>query len=215
VYGAHGNELNSEYQTRDGSVHIKMHYEYDENGRRNGERMNMSQGLIISFDTLVYYGKGELKEKISFSENGEIISRTLYLYDRNSNNIETIIYASDAKVLSRTIASFNGDKQKVMSVFIDDDKLIIWRYEYNELNEVVWTVSRDALADIETNMYTEYDSNRNEISRDIYDGSTGIKSESTTEYTYDSKQNWVRSVTKFSGNTEGVSVVVRDIKYLD
>jgi len=172
-----------------GVVYLENQFVYDESGKLIF-LINLSDGKFSSKSQSIYNKEGTLViESRLYTDEAmqNISSSSLYSYDSKGNNTEIKSYDATGKLTGR------------ITMLYDKNNFIIEYDYYSASDELVEKVL------IENDKY----GNITGIAQ--YDSTGGLKSYSTTEYEYDKKGNWIKSIQRT--NSEINSVNEREIIY--
>lgn len=172
-----------------GIVYLENQFVYDEAGKLIF-LINLNDGKFSSKGQRIYNKEGTLViESRLYTDEAmqNISSSSLYSYDSKGNNTEIKSYDATGKLTGR------------ITMLYDKNNFIIEYDSYSASDELVEKV------------LLENDKYGNITGIAQYDSKGGLNNQSTTEYEYDKKGNWIKSIERT--NSEIKSVTEREIVY--
>lgn len=126
--------------------------------------------------------------KLSYNNEGELISKVIYHYDRNNNKIKTEKFNQDSTLITKYDYTFDDNNLKTKSIKTDCIKNIIITKEYVNSKEGKILRKKEIIDGelIKTSFYS-YNKEGNTSTLSTYDKEGVLKSEFSYEYKYDSE----------------------------
>ncbi|MET0461861.1 MAG: hypothetical protein ABW007_01850 [Chitinophagaceae bacterium] len=199
-----------------GKAKEKKHYTwkpvYDQQGREIELNMYDEKDKLNSKHKIKYRDDGQPLSSVYYNGDGDVSTRLEYVYNSQHQLISTTSYNRDDKVFRKKTAEYDETGNKIKEEIKEfagkygTDVSYSWKYANGKkLSEFKTTVN-----DNKVKKYSlEFDQWGNVI-REVTASGTVI----TTEYTFDSNNNWITATSSWKG-FDGPAVYrkVREIRY--
>lgn len=176
-YDSIGNEIESSRYDSNGQIKSKHNYKYD----NDGNRIEVCQYISYKDEFTKYtyrYDRGKIVEEYCYDSNGNVISKEIFKYDKNGNEIVNCKYDSNGRMLEKSTHNYDKKGKETKSCLYGPDKKLLHKTT------------------------TTYDKDGNEIESRNYDSSGSMYLKYT--YTYENGKMTYECVTRYNsdGNTD-------------
>lgn len=193
-----------------GEINLWMDYKYNNKAQLIEKTYNRIDGSVVYTTNYKYDKRGFLVESIENRENK--ITKTEYKYDNLYNLISKTSYKDDSLSL-KVEFKYNEDQQvienKRFSKRFNSTK--IYRYTYDSLGNKSSISRYDENNVLKSIVEIKYDSRGKNILKEKYIGENrepGFKEKTT--YTYDHKNNVIKSITSLLNNEK---LIIEEYRY--
>ena len=208
--------VKKEYYSDVNTLHRKFEYVYDNAGNMIRETSYYYQPKYSSFDvkyTYIFDADGKIIEKkasespdtkYTYYENGtlkeEISSANYTKYDERGNKIEFIVYDYDGSVKGKSINVYDMNNNLIKYEAWDGNgnRTSLHEWQYNDKMQLVKEVYKDNTSRFDYILTYKYDSNGNQIYRDV-EGKSNLL---PTSFEYDSEGNIIKETNYYGENRE-------------
>jgi len=177
---------------------VKEYHEYDENGNETQKVIYLNETEIEEKIISKYNDQGNVIEEISYGENNELNTKTLYFRNENNKLNQVILEYADGSKTIRKYTYSKEDKEILITeisdenefeskelVILNNDGAVIEKQIINEFNDVT-----------EKRVY-EYNEDKNLLLETLFENNKAV---SITKYTYNDKKNVTKRTITSSDN---------------
>ncbi|WP_435623913.1 hypothetical protein [Flagellimonas sp.] len=214
IYDKNEKVIESAKYRRDGSLYEKTIYERNGQGVAQKAVKENSAGEIKSYWTYEYDSSDNMTEVKTYDSDNNLTNVQSNKYDENGNNIEMLLNGPGGKKGWKYIYKYNFDNKKIEQFRYKPDGSLKDRrtYSYDEdgNENLQFKFNPDGSF---TKFVSEYDEMDNLTVQNWYNEQDEQKHQTSFEYVYDKKGNWISK--RRSSNGELGMVWERQIEYYE
>lgn len=196
----------------------KMQYESDRITKITEFDENGAPQIITNY---VYNKNGDLIEDEQADALGNILEKTVFVYDDKGRNTVQTIYGSDGQVIEKNFLKQydKNDNSQLIEKYDKNDSLIVtYTYEYNEKGEETKSIIYDGVGQIIRQSMATLDANGDQVMYEVYEGGKGLIGKDERKYNdnhqevelivYDHKENQLKRKVSYYNDKGLLSEVI-------